>query len=187
MISSTWMHTKTVPVTFSDGRRLDPPRALTEALGTLRREQKVLSRKFEALKAQQAAKNRAARAEGRVAERLPLPNRLKKQIVRVGKVHTKVVNVREHWHKLGARRTEQRYARVACEEHGVAFMLRNRRLARAAADRALSGQKQALKSALGPRLEMVPNRPQLTNQTQAHLPRQLNRPGGGKVGCCKPG
>jgi len=34
----------------------------------------------------------------------------------------------------------------------------NRRLARAAADRALSGRKQALKSALGPRLEMVPNR-----------------------------
>lgn len=148
----------TAVMTFSDGRKLDPPRALNAALGRLRREQKKLSRKFEIHKTRQAERGRAARAEGRPVERLALSNRLRKQIARVGKVHTKVVNIRDHWHKLGARRTEQRYDRVACEDHGAAFMIRNWRLARSASDRALSAQKQALASALGPRLVMVPNR-----------------------------
>ncbi|MCE6971064.1 hypothetical protein, partial [Cereibacter sphaeroides] len=60
-------------LTFSDGRSLDPPRALAENLGKLRHEQKALSRKFEALKKRQADENRAARVGGRAAERLPLP------------------------------------------------------------------------------------------------------------------
>jgi transposase len=145
-------------MTWSDGRVLDPPRALDLALKNLRREQRKLSRKFEHQKKNQAAENTKARAEGRDPVRLPLSGRLRKQIRKVGKIHTKVVNTRDHWHKLGARRTEQRYARVACEEHGVTFMIKNRRLARSASDRALSKQKHALASALGPRLVMTPNR-----------------------------
>lgn len=150
----------TAVMTFSDGRTLDPPRALDQALGRLRREQRDLSRKFEALKARQASENRAARAEGREAIRLPLSNRLRRQIEVVGKTHAKVANIRDHWHKLSARRSEQRYGRVAIEDHGVKFMIRNRRLARSASDRALSMQKHAFASALGPRLILVPNRRQ---------------------------
>lgn len=145
-------------LTFSDGRSLDPPRALADRLGQLRHEQRTLSRKFEALKARQAEENRSARAEGRAPERLALPNRLRRQIAKVGKVHTKVCNIRDHWHKLGARRTEQRYGKVGYEKHGLGFMIRNRRLARAASDRALSHQEHALASVLGDRLVLVPNR-----------------------------
>ncbi len=115
-------------------------------------------RKVEHLKARQAAENAAAKAETRDAARLPWPNRLKRQIARVGRVHTKVSNIRDHWHKLGARRTAERYGRVADEEHGLPFMLQNRRLARSASDRALGAQVQALTSALGPRLVLTPNR-----------------------------
>lgn len=145
-------------LTFSDGRRLDPPRALKGHLRELKHEQRRLLRKFEALKARQAQETRAAKAEGREACRLPLPGRLRRQIVRVGRVHTKVTNIRDHWHKLGARRTAERYARVAYEEHGLGFMLENRRLARTASDRSLGAQRQALASALGPRLVLTPNR-----------------------------
>ena len=148
----------TATMTWSDGRVLDPPRALDEALADLRRAQRRLSRKFERQKKRQAAENAKARAEGRDAIQLALSGRLRKQIRKVGKIHTKVVNIRDHWHKLGARRTEQRYARVAVEEHGANFMIRNRRLARGASDRALSKQKHALASALGPRLVMTANR-----------------------------
>ncbi|MFG6082229.1 hypothetical protein ACEUZ9_002873 [Paracoccus litorisediminis] len=160
----------TALMTFSDGSRLDPPRALDLNLGKLRHAQKDLSRKFEMKKRRQADENRLARAEGREAVKLALSNRLKRQIRRVGKIHSKVVNIRDHWHKLGARRTEQRFARVACEEHGVLFMIRNRRLARSASDRAISGQKQALASALGPRLVMVANqRPGIGGNSQSCL------------------
>lgn len=145
-------------LTLSDGRVLDPPRALAGKLGELRHEQRKLSRKFEKLKARQAEEHRAARAEGRDAQRLALPNRLRRQIARVGKVHTKVADIRSHWHKLNARRIADRYDRVAIEDHGLAFMIRNRKLARSASDRALGMQKEAMASALGPRLVLVANR-----------------------------
>lgn len=147
-------------LTFSDGRALSPPRALDQSLAQLRHEQRALSRKFEARKLRQAAENREACAEGRAPAHIPISNRLRKQIAVVGKIHTKVVNIRDHWHKLGARRSEQRYGRIAMEDHGVQFMIRNRRLARSASDRALSMQKHAFASAFGPRLIMVPNRRQ---------------------------
>lgn len=150
----------TAIMTLSDGRSLDPPRALAENLGRLRKEQRRLSRKFEALKSRQKSENQAARAEGRDPERIALPNRLRRQIARVGQVHTKVVNVRDHWHKTAARQIERRYGRVAYEKHGLGFMIRNRRLARAASDRALSAQEHALASALGDRLMLVANRRQ---------------------------
>lgn len=145
-------------LTLSDGRVLDPPRALEEGLGRLRKEQRALSRKFEALKARQAAENRAAKAEGREARRLPRPNRLRRQIAEVGRAHTRVANVRSHWHKRNARRVADAYDRVAYERHGLTFMIRNRRLARVASDRALAAQEQALASAIGDRLVLVPNR-----------------------------
>lgn len=94
----------TAVLTLSDGKSFDPPRAFETNLGTLRREQRILSRKFEKLKARQKAADAAARAEGRDPERLPLPNRIKRQIARVGKVHTKVVNIRDHWQKHTAPR-----------------------------------------------------------------------------------
>lgn len=166
-------------LTFSDGRIADPPKALDAQLSRLRRAQRSLSRKFEAHKARQAAETAAARAAGRMALRLPLPNRLKRQIGRVGKVHAKAVNIRDHWHKLIARRTADRYGRVACEDHGLAFMIRNRRLARRASDRAIAGQKQALAAALGPRFVLVPNhRPGIGGNSQtcicdAQVPKTL--------------
>lgn len=145
-------------LTLSDGRVLDPPRALAEELTRLRKVQKALSRKFEALKARQAAENEAAKAEGRKPEKLPLPNRLKRQFAEVGRAHTRVVNVRDHWHKLNARRVAGWYRGVGYEKHGLMFMMRNRKLARAASDRALAAQERALASALGDRLVLVPNR-----------------------------
>lgn len=145
-------------VTFSDGRSLDPPRALAGALARLRKEQRDMSRKYKAHKTKQAAENKAAKAADREVVKLPLSGRLKRQIAEVGKVHTKVANVRDHWHKINARRTAQRYDRVAYEKHGLAFMLKHRRLARAASDRALGKQEHAFRSALGPRLVLVPNR-----------------------------
>ena len=148
----------TAALTLSDGRVLDPPRALDQGLGRLRRAQRALSRKFEALKARQAEEARAARAEGRDPVRLPRPNRLRRQIAEVGRAHTRVVNVRDHWHKVNARRVANAYDRVAYEAHGLMFMIRNRRLARVASDRALAQQRHALASALGPRLVPVPNR-----------------------------
>lgn len=132
----------TAALTLSDGRVLDPPRALDEGLARLRRAQRALSRKFEALKARQA--------EGRDPVRLPRPNRFRCQIAEVGRAHTRVVNVRDHWHKVNARRVANAYDRVAYETHGLMFMIRNRKLARVASDRALAKQRHALASALGP-------------------------------------
>jgi transposase len=148
----------TAALTLSDGRVLDPPRALEEGLARLRREQRAMARKFEALKTRQAEESRAAKAEGREARRLPRSNRLKRQIAEVGRAHTRVTNVRDHWHKLNARRVADAYDRVAYETHSLTFMTRNPRLARVASDRALGAQKHALASALGPRLVLVPNR-----------------------------
>lgn len=82
--------------TESDGRVLDPPRALEEGLARLRKEQRALSRKFEALKAAQTAENRAAKAEGREARRLPRSNRLKRQIAEVGRALIARRHVRCH-------------------------------------------------------------------------------------------
>ena len=157
-------------VTFSDGRSLDPPRALAEASAKLRKQQRIMSRKFEAQKKRQSEEQKAAKAEKREPVRLPLSNRLRRQIVEVGKVHTKVSNVRDHWHKLAARRTAQRYKRVGYETHGLMFMIKNRRLAKAASDRALGMQAKAFASALGPRLVLVPNqRPGLGGNSQTCL------------------
>lgn len=148
----------TALMTFSDGSRLDPPKALRERLTILRREQRKLSRKFEHHKARVAAERQTARAEGRDVVDIPLSNRLRAQIRKVGQVHTKVVNVRGHHQKLGARRTADRCNRLFCEDHSVQFMFRNRKLARAAADRAIAQQKHAFASAMGPRFVPVPNR-----------------------------
>lgn len=144
-------------LTLSDGRSYDPPRAFDMKLQELKKEQRILSRKFEKLRQRQKAEDKAAKIEGRDAVKLPLPNRLKRQIAQVGKVHTKIANIRDHWHKLNARRIADRYNRVGLEDHGVMFMIRNRKLAKSASDRALSKQKHALKSALGDRLVLVPN------------------------------
>ena len=97
-------------------------------------------------------------------------HRLKLQIRRVARCHTKVQRVRDHHHKRLARRIEGQYRQVAVEEHGVAFMFANRRTARAAADRAIGAFKGHLKSVLGERYVATPNhRPGIGGNSQTCL------------------
>jgi putative transposase len=139
--------------TTAHGVIFDPPKALKERLSALRSAQRNMSRKFEARKkayAVEAARRKAAgEPELPPLRALPYSSRLKAQIKCVAKLHTKAKRVREHHHKVFARRLERAHARIGVEDHSVQFMLRNRRQARAAADRALHAFKGHLKSALG--------------------------------------
>ena len=133
----------------SDGRVFDPPKPLREAQGKLRRASRAVSRKFRAReKAWAAAKT--AGVETRLLKEVPLSNRLRQAIKRVAKVHAKVERIREYGHKKIASVLRDTSHRVAMEEHGVMFMLRNRRLARAASDRAIHAFKGHVQSAVGP-------------------------------------
>jgi len=67
----------------------------------------------------------------------------------VAKLHAKVDNIRDHHHNKNASVVASRYRKSAIEEHGVLFMIRNRRLAKVATDRAIYKQKLLLKSKLG--------------------------------------
>jgi transposase len=146
----------------SHGEVYDPPRALKNALKELKHEQRILSRKFESRKtAFKLYKN--SLPKGTVAEikDFPYSNRLKQQIKRVAILHTRVFNVRDYHHKKIASIIENRYRNVAVEEHGLQFMIKNRRLAKSASDRAIGKQKQVLASKLGSkRYVAVPNKRQ---------------------------
>ena len=136
-------------LTMSDGRVFDPPKPLKEAQGKLRRAGRTMSRKFNVReKLWTAAK--AAGTEKRTLREVPLSRRLRRAIKRVAKVHTEVERVREYGHKKIASVLRDTAHRVAMEEHGVKFMLRNRRLARAASDRAIHAFKGHVQSAVGP-------------------------------------
>lgn len=160
-------------LTDAQGNRYNPPRALKDNLSRLRREQKKLSRKFEARKQQHEYAKWLAKKEGRQARSIKdveYSNRLKRQIVKVARIHTKVANVREYWHKKNAAVIADRYNRVACEEHSVQFMIRNRRQAQVVTDRAIHAQKLALKSTLGDRYIPTPNqRPGIGGNSQTCL------------------
>jgi len=149
-------------LTLSDGETFDPPKALKDALVTLRHEQRDLSRKFEArehLYESEAARRKAAGEPSQPPLRdIPYSNRLRAQIRRVAILHTKVARVREYHHCKLACILDRSYRKVAVEEHGVTFMLRNRRLARAAADRGIAAMKNWIGSKLGDRLIKTPNR-----------------------------
>jgi hypothetical protein len=110
-----------------------------------------MSRQFEAREKQYEVLVAQAKAEERPVSPLkdiPYLNRLKSQIKVVAKLHTKVDNIRDHHHKKNASVVASRYRKSAVEEHGVQFMIRNRRLAKVATDRAIHKQKLSLKSKL---------------------------------------
>jgi len=81
----------------------------------------------------------------------PLSHRLKKQIRRVAVLHTRIVCQRKDQLRKIARYIEQHYRLAAIEEHGIEFMRRNRRLARAVSDVAPGMLKQLLQNAPGER------------------------------------
>lgn len=170
-------------LTMADGTVFDPPKALKLRLKNLRHAQRDMSRKFEMRKSLYLQEQARRKAEGEE----PLPalcdiaysNRLKSQIQKVAKIHTDVKNMRRHYHHKIARTIERTYRLVAVEEHGVLFMLMNRRLAKSTADRGIAAQKSALKSVLGPRYVPTANqRPGIGGNSQtclcgASVPKEL--------------
>jgi len=98
---------------------------------------------------------------------MPYSNRLRKQIKVVAKLHAKFFNIRDYHHKKTSSILADRYRRVAVEEHGLQFMIRNRKLAKAASDRAIGNQKLLLQSKLGSRYHKASNqRPGIGGNSQ---------------------
>jgi transposase len=172
----------TALMTDSEGNDYDPPKAWRKYRRQLASAQRVLSRKFEFRKLQHEALAAKAKAESKPVPSLkdiPYSNRLKAQIRKVAKLHTKVENTRDYGHKKGAAIVADRFRYVGVEEHGVQFMIRNRRQAEAASDRAIHKQKLALKSALGKRYIPAPNRTENGGNSQvctcgAPAPKELS-------------
>ena len=161
-------------LTTSHGRVFDPPKPLRDAQKDLKREQHVVSRKFEARKKEHARLVEQCKAEGRKAPALrdvPYSNRLKAQIRVVAKRHTKVSNVRDHHQKKIASICSDTFRRLACEDHPLQFMFRNRRQSKAAAERAIGDFKRTLASTMGPqRFFLTPNsRPGIGGNSQTCL------------------
>jgi hypothetical protein len=140
-----------------------------------------MSRQFEAREKQYEILAAQAKAEGRPVSPLkdiPYSNRLKAQVKVIAKLHTKVDNIRDHHHKKNASVVARRYRKSAVEEHGVQFMIRNRRLAKVATDRAIYKQKLSLKSKLGKRYIATPNQTENGGNSQtctcgAPVPKEL--------------
>ncbi len=137
----------------SEGNAYDPPKASLKYRKKLRHAQRTMSRQFEARKKAHAEMTARLKEEGakEVAplSNMPYSNRLKKQIVAVARIHTKIERCRDHYHKKNAAVIESRFRRVAVEEHPVTFMLKDRKLAKAAADRAIHGRCVERSSACG--------------------------------------
>ncbi|MCA8448944.1 RNA-guided endonuclease InsQ/TnpB family protein [Burkholderia vietnamiensis] len=171
-------------LTTAHGEVFDPPKAFKRAQDGLCYAQRDMSRKFEMRKRLYAEEQIRRRAAGEDLQpplrELPLSNRLKRSIQKVAKRHTQVKNQRKDAHRKIARRIEQTYRRVGVEEHGVKFMLKNRRLAKAAMDRGIYAFKQSLKAILGERYVPVPNfRPGIGGNSQtcvcgASVPKDLS-------------
>jgi putative transposase len=141
-------------LTESSGKKYNPPKAFAQYQSKLRTAQKKMSRQFEARKKVHREAVLVARAAGAETPKLkdmPYSNRLKKQILKVARIHTRIENIRDHYHKKTASEISSKYREFAVEEHGVQFMIRNRRLAKAASDRAIAKQKLLLRSKLGSR------------------------------------
>ena len=171
-------------VTTAHGEAFDPPKAFKQARTALRHAQRDMSRKFEtrkALYANEQKRRKEAKEEPLPPLReIPYSNRLKRSIQTVAKRHTKVKNQRKDAHNKIARRIERTHRRVAVEEHGVMFMLKNRRTAKAAMDRGIFAFKQRLKAVLGERYIPVANhRPGIGGNSQtcvcgASVPKTLS-------------
>ncbi|MBI6885765.1 RNA-guided endonuclease InsQ/TnpB family protein [Pseudomonas putida] len=146
-------------LTLSDGVVFDPPRRLREAFQKLRTIQKSVSRKLEARKAAWEAEKALLKMQEKTISPLreyPRSARLVADIRRLAKAHTKVERCRGHDHAKIASVLDSEYSRVALEDHGAQFMIRNRRLAKSASDRALCSLKSRIKSTLSAdRLLMV--------------------------------
>jgi transposase len=129
----------TALLTDSEGNAYNPPKAWYDYRARLRIAQKKMSRQFEAREKKYEILAAQAKAEGRPVSPL------------------KVDNIRDHHHKKNASVVASRYRKSAVEEHAVQFMIRNRKLAKVATDRAIHKQKLLLKSKLGKRYIAVPN------------------------------
>lgn len=147
-------------LTDSLGRSYATPKPLKVAQSKLSHIQKDVSRKFEVRKAihmkhlqgvREATGSKAPVSEGLTESlrKIPYSGRLKVNIKKLAKAHTKVARIRLDVTRKNARKMERRHARVAVEEHGLQFMLSNRRMAKATSDVAIGQQKSALQSALG--------------------------------------
>jgi len=147
-------------MTDSYGNSYETPKPLKAAQQKLAHIQKDVSRKFEVRKAlhlkelaavREKTGSKAPVTEGLVESlrKIPYSNRLKANIVKLAKAHTKVTNVRKDVAAKVARRIEKKFSRVAMEDHSLQFMVKNRRLAKATADVAIRAQKFAIQSAMG--------------------------------------
>jgi transposase len=140
-------------LTLSDELIFDPPKRLKEAFKGLRSIQKSVSRKFEARERAWVVNQALAKASGKPQTALrdyPRSNRLRDDIRRLAKAHTKVERCRGYDHAKIASILQSEYSQVALENHGVQFMIRNSRLAKSASDRAISNLKLRIKSTLAP-------------------------------------
>lgn len=138
-------------LTLSDGQVFDPPRRMKEAFRAVRLIQKSVSRKFEARKRVWEKDQALARASGLPTIPLrdyPRSNRLIADIRRLAKAHTKVERCRDYDQAKIASIINAEYSQIALEDHCVQFMIRNRRLAKSASDRAISKMKSRIKSTL---------------------------------------
>ena len=169
-------------ITESYGKKHNPPRAFIIYQSRLRTAQKKMSRQFEARKKAHIEAVRTAKALGiktPTIKDMPYSNRLKKQIGVVAKIHTRIENIRDYHHKKTASEIASKYREFAVEEHGVQFMIRNRRQAKAASDRAIAKQKHLLQSKLGKRYRATPSsRPGIGGNSQtcvcgASVPKTL--------------
>lgn len=148
-----------VLMTDSYGETYDPPKAWHDNRRKLRMAQEKMSRQFEARKRSHAMLVTLAKSCGNtspVLRDIPYSNRLTKQIKKVAKIHTKVERIRENHHKKNAAIIADRYNIVAVEDHGAQFMIRNRKLAKLASDRAIGSQKLRLINKLGGRYIKAP-------------------------------
>jgi transposase len=170
-------------ITLSDGRVFDPIKALSEALSELKTSQQDMSRKFEMRKKIHKEENTRRKATNEKPlpslSETPYSNNLTDNIRLVGKLHTKVANVRNHHHKKTASHLEDTVRCLAVEEHGVKFMFKNRKLARAASDRAIASFKDDLRSVFGARyIPTEKSRPGIGGNSQtclcnAQVPKEL--------------
>ena len=107
--------------TCSDGTAVDNSKALTDALGRLRRLDKAIARSSSV----RGRSNHSNRREPLYAKRRRVPAR--------------IVNVRNDHHHKATTAIAKSVGRVVVEALNVAGMIRNRRLARAIADSGMSG------------------------------------------------
>ena len=171
-------------VVTAHGEAYDPPKAFKQARAALRHAQRDMSRKFESRKALYAIEQKRRKDVKEeplpALSEIPYSNRLKRSIKTVAKRHTDVKNQRKDAHNKIARRIEQTHRRVAVEEHGVRFMFKDRRTAKAAMDRGIFAFKQRMKAILGDRYVPVANhRPGIGGNSQtcvcgASVPKTLN-------------